>query len=155
MATENFLSNLPFLGNPLHDFLGRAYFSIPILHTSSFCLCEVDLPIDLLDVAEIAEIQIIDSSLETQYQNFSFPNFSLQPQPQLHITFAERVAHLGRPSQLSVQGFFGDCLCLSTNAQRLCLDLSFPFDCELEIAAATNSLSNSAPDFWGPERLDT
>ena len=33
---------------------------------------------------------------------------------------------LGRPNQLSVQGFSGDFLCLSTNARRLDLDLS-PF----------------------------
>ena len=42
-------------------FMEEPFLSIPILH-SSFCLSEPDLPIDLLDVAEIAEIQIIDFS---------------------------------------------------------------------------------------------
>ena len=51
------------------------------------------------------------------------PNFSSQPQPQLHTIFAELLSLLGRPSQVSVQGSFGDFLCLSTNAQRLCPDL--------------------------------
>ena len=33
--------------------------------------------------------------------------------------FADLLSLLERPSQLSVQGSFGDFLCLSTNAQRL------------------------------------
>ena len=53
---NKFFSILQFLGNVLHDLLGRVYFSIPILHTSFFFLYEPDLPIDLLVVAEIVEI---------------------------------------------------------------------------------------------------
>ena len=57
---NKFLSILQFIGNPLHDSLGRVYSSIPILHTSLFYLSEPDLLIDFLDVTEIAEIQILD-----------------------------------------------------------------------------------------------
>ena len=55
-----FFSIHQFLGNLLHDSLGRLYFSIPILQTSSFYRSEPDLPIGLLAAAEIAETQIID-----------------------------------------------------------------------------------------------
>ena len=39
--------------------------------------------IALLDVAEIVQIQILDWSHEKRCQNFSFPNFLPQLQPQL------------------------------------------------------------------------
>ena len=50
---NKFFSILQFIGNILHDFLGRVCLSIPILHTSLFHLFKPDLPIDSLIVAEI------------------------------------------------------------------------------------------------------
>ena len=38
-------SNLQFVGNLLHDVLGRLYSSFPILHSSSFCLLKPDQPL--------------------------------------------------------------------------------------------------------------
>ena len=53
-----------------------------------------------------------------------FPISCLNLKRQLHTIFAELLSLLGGPSKLSVQGFLRDFLYLSTNAQRLCLDLS-------------------------------
>ena len=82
-----------------------------------------DLLIGLLDLIEIAEMQILDWSLEKLNLGVAFPNLSPQPQQQLDTIFAESLSHLGRPSQLSVQGSFAGFLGLSTNAQCWCLDL--------------------------------
>ena len=57
---NKFFSILQFLGNLLHDLNGRAYFSIPFSIQADFRLSEPDLPIELLDVIEIVEIQILD-----------------------------------------------------------------------------------------------
>ena len=65
-------------------------------------------PIDLLDVAEIVQIQILDWSHEEQYQDFSFPNVWPPRLPPLRKIFAESFSLLERPIQLSVQGFCGD-----------------------------------------------
>ena len=53
---NKFFSILQVLGNLLRDFLGRVYFSIPILHTSLSYLCEPDQPIISLVVAVVAGI---------------------------------------------------------------------------------------------------
>ena len=99
---NKFLSILQFLGNLLQDFLGRAYLFGP------------DLPIDLLDVAETS----------VRFKLLIDLNFSPQLLPQLNTISAVPFSLLGRPSQLSVQGFCGDFLCLLANAQRFDFDLS-------------------------------
>ena len=71
-----------FSGNPLHYLHGRALFEQFQFSIQATFLSKPDLPIDLLDVAEIAEIQIVDQSPEKRCQNFSFPNVPPQPQPQ-------------------------------------------------------------------------
>ena len=118
---NKFFSTLQFLGNLLHAFLGRVYFSIPILHTSCFHLFECDLTIDLLVETEVVGKLLIH---EEQYPNISFPNISLPLLPQLHTTFTDPFFHLGRPIQLFVQGFCGHVACFSLFAQRSGLDLS-------------------------------
>ena len=101
---NKFFSILQFLGNLLHGLLAEFQFSIQ----AYFYLSESDLPIDLLDVTEVVEIQTLAWSLEKRCQKFSSPNFSPQLLPQLHFPF---------------QGFCGDFLCFSTNAQRFDIDL--------------------------------
>ena len=120
---NKFFSILQFLGNLLRDFLGRVHSSFPNLHTILFHLFELDQPIDSLVVAVIVGTQTPDESHKEQYPNFSFPNVSPPRLPQLRKIFVEPSFLMGRPIQLSVHGFRGDFLCLSTNAQRLCLDL--------------------------------
>ena len=106
---------------------------------------------DLLDVAEIAEIQIIDWSLWKHNSDFAFPNFSPQPQPQLDTTFAEPRSLLGRPSQLSVQGSLGG-FSVSKRMHNVCVSISFPSRLwTKKTVVATDSLSNSAPFSWRPE----
>ena len=61
------------------------------------------------------------------YKSFFLGTFLASTSVSASYNFAERVAHLGWPSQLSVQVFFFlKIFCLSTNAQRFSLDL-FPF----------------------------
>ena len=134
----------------LEERTSQFQFSIQAEFISLSLIC----PIDLLDVPEIIEIPTPDRSLQKRCQNFSFPNSSPQLLPQLHTFFPEPFSLVGRPSQLSVQGFGGDFLCLSTNAQRLDLDL-FSLLTEQKSVVATDSMSNSAPVSWRPERLDT
>ena len=105
-----YFSILQFLGNSLHGFLGRPFFSIPILHTIWFYLFESDLPIDLLVVLDIVEIRIPDWSPEKQNRNFSFSNFLLPLLSRLLTIFVE-------PSSLLRSRLLGDFLCLSANAQ--------------------------------------
>ena len=74
-----------FLGNPLHNLIGRAYFSIPILRTSL-----------------IVGIRALYESHKEQYQNFSVPVSDLRFLLQLRIIFSELCFLLERRSQLSV-----------------------------------------------------
>ena len=53
LLRHKYFSILQFHGDPLHDFLGGACFSIPIFYTNLSCLSEPD-------VVENAEIEIID-----------------------------------------------------------------------------------------------
>ena len=84
-SSQQMLLNSSIAWQSQHDLLGRAYF----IQADLPCLSEPDLPIDLLGVVEIAEIQILDCSPEKQRRNFSFPNLLSQPQCQLHTIFAE------------------------------------------------------------------
>ena len=84
-------------------------------------LCEPDLPIDLLVVAEIAEIRITNSW--RAMSDFLFPNISPQPaSASNNIPWANLSPWTA--TQPSAQWFYGDLLRLLPIAQRLCLDLS-------------------------------
>ena len=69
-----------------------------------------------------------------------FPNFLPRLQPQLHTVFAEPFSLLGRLSQLSVQGFFGDFLSRGMHDVLISISL-FSFDWEMKMVATTDSPS--------------
>ena len=149
---NKFFSILQLFGNLLLDLLGRAYSSIPILHTSCFYFSVPDLPLDLLDVVESfrfkfdlrnSNILTLLFPISRHNCSFSFVQF-----------FAEPFSLLGRPSRLSVQGSSGDFLSLKECTTYSSRSL-FAFDCELKIVETTDSLSTLAPVACMLARLST
>ena len=92
--------------------------------------------------------------LKKQCQNFSFPNFSAQPQPQLDTIFAELLSSSDGQVNFPFKDLWRFSLSLNECTTFVSRSL-FPFDCELKIVVATDAISNSAPVSLRPERLDT
>ena len=69
---------------------------------ANFISREPDQPIGLLDLIEIAEIQILDWFLETNSPEFAFPSSSPQSPPQPDTIFADPLSLPEWPSQVSV-----------------------------------------------------
>ena len=152
---DQFLRNksfsiLQFLGNPFHDLLGRrAYFSIPTLHTSwsanwlAWCSWNRwDSKSWLICRKESSELPFSQFLAST-------------PASASHI-FLLRCS-LSSDGQVNFP--FKDLLEMSSVSQRMHsvgVSISlFPLDSRLKSVAATDSLSNSAPVSWRPERPDT
>ena len=85
----------------------------------------------------------------------------LLPVPRLNFSlnfikhFAEPLSLLGRPSQISIQGFFWRFSLSLNECTTFWSRYLFPFDCTLKIVGITDSLSKFAPVSWMPERLST
>ena len=85
---------------------------------------EPDLPIDLLDVAEISEIPILDSSPKKKYPNVAFPSFLPQPQHQLHTILSSYSLSSEGHVNFPFEDFFEICHVFQRMHNVSCLDLS-------------------------------
>ena len=135
----------------LEESISRFHFSIQ----ANFYLSEPDQPIGLLDLIEIAEIQILDWLLETNSSDFAFPNSSPQSPPQPDTIFF----WASFSPWMAMSTFRSKIFCRLSRSLNACTKLNsrslFPLDFEIKSVVATDSRSNSTSVSWWLERLDT